>query len=117
MGMGNRKNQITVIRAVRGSLKRKLGDKPFAEAGAEYNHERLFEGNRLLLTSTIDHLFDCGFISFENDGELLVSPVAHDESMKKMSINTDRIVNVGSFANRNENSLNSIVKRVFEKLG
>jgi hypothetical protein len=58
----------------------------------------LFEGNGLLLTPTLDHLFDRGFISFENNGELLISPVAHEDSMNKMGIITDRVVNVGGFA-------------------
>ena len=69
--------------------------KPWRESD---NRERLFEGNGLLLTPTIDHLFDRGFISFENSGELLVSPVAHEDSLKKMGIITDRVVNVGGFA-------------------
>jgi putative restriction endonuclease len=69
--------------------------KPWRESD---NHERLFEGNGLLLTPTIDHLFDRGFISFENSGELLISPIAHQDSMKKMGIITDRDVNVGGFA-------------------
>jgi len=30
----------------------------------------------LLLTPTIDHLFDKGCISFEDKGDLIVSPVA-----------------------------------------
>ena len=68
--------------------------KPWRESD---NHERLFEGNGLLLTPTIDHLFDRGFISFENSGELIVSPIAHQESLNRMGIITDRIVNVGSF--------------------
>jgi hypothetical protein len=62
------------------------------------NRERLFEGNGLLLTPTIDHLFDRGFISFENGGELLISPVAHEESLNKMGIMTNRVFNVGGFA-------------------
>ncbi len=33
-----------------------------------------------------DHLFDRGFISFENGGEWRVSPVAHEASMNKMGI-------------------------------
>jgi putative restriction endonuclease len=41
------------------------------------NEERLDGENGLLLTPTIDHLFDRGFIGFENSGELIVSPVAH----------------------------------------
>jgi hypothetical protein len=68
--------------------------KPWRESD---NQERLFEGNGLLLTPTIDHLFDRGFISFENDGKLLISPVAHEESMNKMGIVTERVVNVGRF--------------------
>jgi hypothetical protein len=58
----------------------------------------IFEGNGLLLTPTIDHLFDRGFISFENSGELLISPVAHEDSLNKMGIITDSVVNVGGFA-------------------
>lgn len=68
--------------------------KPWRESD---NHERLFEGNGLLLTPTIDHLFDRGFISFEDGGELLISPVAHEESLNKMGIVTNRVVNVGGF--------------------
>jgi len=37
-------------------------------------------------------------ISFENGGELLISPVAHEEDMRKVGIITDRVVNVGTFA-------------------
>jgi putative restriction endonuclease len=69
--------------------------KPWRESD---NRERLFAGNGLLLTPTIDHLFDRGFISFENNGELLISPVAHGESLNKMGIVTERVVNVGTFA-------------------
>jgi hypothetical protein len=69
--------------------------KPWRESN---NYERLFEGNGLMLTPTIDHLFDRGFISFQNDGELMVSPVAHKESLNKMGVVTDRVVNVGGFA-------------------
>jgi hypothetical protein len=31
----------------------------------------------MLLTRTIDHLFDRRFISFEDNGQLSISPVAH----------------------------------------
>lgn len=68
--------------------------KPWRESD---NRERLFEGNGLLLTPTIDHLFGRGFISFENSGEMLISPVAHGESLNKMGIITNRVVNVGGF--------------------
>lgn len=61
------------------------------------NEERLDGENGLLLTPTIDHLFDRGFISFEDSGELLVSPVAHQPSLNRMGVPTDRVVNVGTF--------------------
>jgi hypothetical protein len=41
------------------------------------NEERLDGENGLLLTPSIDHLFDRGFIGFEDSGTLIVSPVAH----------------------------------------
>ena len=61
------------------------------------NEERLNGENGLLLTPTIDHLFDRGFISFEDSGVLIVSPVAHTLSLNRMGVVTDRIVNVGTF--------------------
>lgn len=61
------------------------------------NAERLHGENGLLLTPSIDHLFDRGFISFENTGELIVSPVAHRPSLNRMGVATDRVVNVGDF--------------------
>jgi predicted restriction endonuclease len=62
------------------------------------NSERLSGENGLLLTPTIDHLFDKGFISFEDGGRLIVSPVAHKESLRRMGIQTDGLVNVGGFS-------------------
>jgi len=63
------------------------------------NEERLNSENGLLLTPTIDHLFDRGFISFENSGELIVSPVSHAPSLNRMGVITDRVVNVGGYTN------------------
>jgi len=60
------------------------------------NQERLNGENGLLLTPTIDHLFDRGFISFEDSGVLIVSPVAHVPSLNRMGVETNRIVNVGN---------------------
>jgi hypothetical protein len=56
--------------------------------------------NGLLLTPSIDHLFDRGFISFRPDGRLLVSPVAHAASLQRMGVPVDRAVDVGSFTER-----------------
>ena len=61
------------------------------------NEERLDGENGLLLTPSIDHLFDRGFIGFENDGDLIVSPVAHRPSLQRMGIDTTKVVNVGVF--------------------
>jgi putative restriction endonuclease len=61
------------------------------------NDERLNGENGLLLTPTIDHLFDRGFISFEDSGVLIVSPVAHVPSLNRMGVETNKIVNVGIF--------------------
>jgi putative restriction endonuclease len=61
------------------------------------NDERLDGENGLLLTPSIDHLFDRGFIGFENDGDLIISPVAHRLSLQRMGIDTTRVVNVGGF--------------------
>lgn len=64
----------------------------------ETNIERLNGENGLLLTPSIDHLFDRGFISFDNNGELLISPVAHLASLNRMNVPTGERVNVGAFS-------------------
>jgi putative restriction endonuclease len=62
------------------------------------NEERLNGENGLLLTPSIDHLFDRGFISFEDNGRLIISPVAHEDSLRKMGIEMRQAVNVGVFS-------------------
>ena len=69
--------------------------KPWREST---NEERLSGENGLLLTPSIDHLFDRGFISFEDNGELLISDVAHKESVQRMGIDTEHVVRVGRFS-------------------
>jgi len=59
------------------------------------NEERLDGENGLLLTPTIDHLFDKGFISFEKSGDMIVSPVADRPSLLKMGIKSEAKLNVG----------------------
>jgi putative restriction endonuclease len=61
------------------------------------NEERLDGENGLLLTPTIDHLFDRGFIGFEDNGQLIISPVAHRPSLQQMGIDFTPGVNVGGF--------------------
>ena len=61
------------------------------------NEERLDGENGLLLTPSIDHLFGRGFIGFEDNGRLIISPVAHHPSLLRMGIDTTAALNVGSF--------------------
>jgi hypothetical protein len=61
------------------------------------NDERLNGENGLLLTPSIDHLFDCGFVGFEDSGNLIISPVAHRPSLQRMGVETQRPINVGAF--------------------
>ena len=62
------------------------------------NQQRLDGENGLLLTPTVDHLFDKGFISFEDTGQLIVAPVADPVSLKRMGIDYDQRFNVGGFS-------------------
>ena len=68
--------------------------KPWRDAT---NEERLNGENGLLLTPSIDHLFDRGFIGFEDNGRLIISPVAHLPSLQRMGIDTTKAINVGGF--------------------
>ena len=61
------------------------------------NEERLNGENGLLLTPSIDHLFDRGFIGFEDSGDLIISPVAHKPFLQRMGVETERLINVGTF--------------------
>ena len=61
------------------------------------NEERLDPENGFMLTPTVDHLFDKGFIGFEDSGRLIISPVADADSLEKMSIPIERVHQVGSF--------------------
>jgi predicted restriction endonuclease len=79
----------------------------------EDNRQRLDGSNGLLLTPSIDHLFDRGFISFEENGELLLSPVAHRQSLQRMGVETDRTVNVGGFTIEQRSYLNYHREQVF----
>ena len=68
--------------------------KPWRDSSDE---ERLDRHNGLLLTPSVDHLFDRGFLSFRQDGGLLISPVAHRESLARMGVPLDPAANVGAF--------------------
>lgn len=75
--------------------------------------ERLDGENGLLLTPSIDHLFDRGFISFERNGDLLVSPVADREALDRMGVPVDTKCNVGRFTDGQKKYLDFHQDRVF----
>lgn len=77
------------------------------------NKERLAGENGLLLTPSIDHLFDRGFISFRDDGRLLVSPVADKPSLARMGVVVDRTVDVGTFTSGQSRFLEFHREQVF----
>jgi putative restriction endonuclease len=84
--------------------------KPWRDSSDE---ERLDGENGLLLTPTIDHLFDRGFISFEPNGRLVVSPVAHTKSLERMGVPTKERVDVGRFSEGQRRFLEFHRERVF----
>jgi predicted restriction endonuclease len=57
--------------------------------------EKISGYNGLLLAPHIDHLFDKGFISFENNGNLILSKQVDHEVLNKWAI--DKTINVGTF--------------------
>ena len=77
--------------------------KPWRDAT---NEERLDGENGLLLTPSVDHLFDRGFIGFEDGGDLIISPVAHRESLRRMGIDPQAALNVGAFSSGQRQYLN-----------
>ena len=59
------------------------------------NEEKLHGCNGLLLAPHVDHLFDRGFISFEDDGDLVIADSMEPDVLAAWSIEFPR--NVGSF--------------------
>ena len=57
--------------------------------------EKISGYNGLLLAPHIDHLFDKGFISFENNGNLILSKQVDHEVLNQWAI--DKAINVGAF--------------------
>jgi hypothetical protein len=72
--------------------------KPWARCNT--HAERLDGNNGLMLTPTIDRLFDRGFIGFTIDGKLLVSDKLTDNERLRLGLKTE--TNVGRFTNAQE---------------
>ena len=58
--------------------------------------------NGLLLSPNIDHLFDRGYISFKDNGDLIISDFADYDSLHKMGISTEDVINVGEFTKKQQ---------------
>jgi predicted restriction endonuclease len=86
--------------------------KPWRESSDE---ERLAGGNGLLLTPSIDHLFDRGFITFGDDGEVLLSPISDPDSLPRMGVRIDRPLLTGGFNEDQRHFLDYHRKEIFLK--
>lgn len=69
--------------------------KPWRDAT---NSERLDGENGLLLTPDVDFLFDRGLISFDDNGDVLVSPVTDTSVLERMGLSASMLRNVGAFS-------------------
>lgn len=78
------------------------------------NEERLDGNNGLLLSPHIDHLFDKGYISFSNEGRILISPLLQKDIFSAWHINP--IMNVGSFNEKQSKYLDYHLSKIFKTL-
>lgn len=86
--------------------------KPWREST---NDERLAGSNGLMLTPSIDHLFDRGFISFADEGEVLISPVADRVSLRRMGVECERPIFTGRFNSDQKHFLDYHRTQIFLK--
>lgn len=86
--------------------------KPWRDAS---NDERLDGENGFLLTPDVDLLFDRGFISFEDSGKVLVSPVADVAAIERMGIDSCMLTNVGAFSSGQKKYLDFHRDNIFLK--
>lgn len=77
------------------------------------NQQRLDGYNGLLLSPHVDHLFDKGFISFQDNGDLIISDLLNQEILKAWNINVN--MNVGSFHEKQKEYLNYHREKILKK--
>lgn len=58
------------------------------------NRERLSSENGLLLSATFDKLFDKGYISFKDNGQMIISNYIDKENRNKLNISSNTYVNL-----------------------
>jgi hypothetical protein len=85
--------------------------KPWKDSSDE---ERLDGNNGLLLSPNVDHLFNNGVISFNADGDLLISPQADKKSLRRMGVETAKRMNVGIFTAKQKDYLAYHRENVFK---
>jgi len=83
--------------------------KPWAQSN---DHEKLDGANGLLLSPHVDHLFDRGFISFENRGNILVSKQLNISVLDNWGIEIP--ANVGDFREVQRNFLDFHRTKIFQ---
>lgn len=76
--------------------------------------EKIDHNNGLALTPTYDRLFDQGFISFEDDGTILLSPYISPLNLKKLNLAKGRQYNIPPSEER-RGYLNYHRKNIFKK--
>lgn len=73
--------------------------------------------NGLLLTPNADSLFDRGFISFDDDGILLLSPVLETQVLHQLGLPVERAMNVGQFTEGQKGYLAYHRREIFLEAG
>jgi len=61
------------------------------------NSERLDGNNGLLLSPSADHMFDKGYITFTNSGDILISKRIDHAQLRLLGLSPEKLVNVGTF--------------------
>jgi hypothetical protein len=84
--------------------------KPWSDSN---NEEKLDGFNGLLLSPHVDHLFDRGFISFGDSGQILISRDLNFDILERWSISPNR--NVGNFNPNQRTYLEYHREMVFQK--
>jgi putative restriction endonuclease len=84
--------------------------KPWSQSN---DAEKLDGFNGLLLSPHIDHLFDKGFITFEDNGDLFASKLLSPNVLQQWNI--EKVRNVGNFTEEQQHYLNFHREKVFKE--
>ena len=81
------------------------------------NDERLDGENGLLLAPSMDILFDRGLISFQDNGDVIVSPVADTLNLPRLGLPLNKLTNVGTFSSGQRHHLEFHRTRILLQAG